>query len=260
VTPRLDDTELSGRTAMVTGSARGLGATYARALADSGAYVVIVDLLQADGEASAAAVRVACGGRALFVQADVSNYADAARAVEMAARRFGSVDILVNNAGLYGDLGAKKPFDEITEAEWDRVMAVNVKGMWHCAKAVAPHMRKQRRGKIINVASSSVYAGTPGLAHYVASKAAVIGLTRVLAQELGDDQVCVNAIAPGLVHNEAGQRLNREEYFERNRLRRAMKRLMMPEDLVGTVLFLASPASDFITGQTFVVDGGAAMI
>jgi NAD(P)-dependent dehydrogenase (short-subunit alcohol dehydrogenase family) len=179
---------------------------------------------------------------------------------EAALRHFGRIDILINNAAVYGDLGSKKPFDQISEAEWDRVMSVNIKGVWECAKAVVPQMRKQRAGKIINVASSSVYAGTPGLAHYVASKAAVIGLTRVLAHELGDDNICVNAIAPGLVTNDASRRLSALEYFERGRQRRAIKRLMVPEDLVGTVIFLASPASDFVTGQTFVVDGGTAMI
>lgn len=112
----------------------------------------------------------------------------------------------------------------------------------------------------VNIASSSIYSGTPGLAHYVASKAAIVGLTRVLAQELGDDNICVNAIAPGLVSNDAGRRLNPEEYFECGRLRRAMKRLMVPDDLIGTIVFLASSASDFVTGQTFVVDGGAAMV
>jgi len=165
----------------------------------------------------------------------------------------------VNNAAVYADLGAKKPFDHISEAEWDRVMAVNLKGMWQCAKAVAPYMRQQGYGKILNVSSSSAFVGTPGLAHYAASKAAVIGLTRVLARELGDQNICVNAIAPGLVASDAGMRLNPTEYFEGSRNRRALKRLMAPEDLVGTVLFLASPASDFITGQTFVVDGGAVM-
>jgi NAD(P)-dependent dehydrogenase (short-subunit alcohol dehydrogenase family) len=196
----------------------------------------------------------------MFVKADVAEPGDAVRLADAALRRFGRIDILINNAAVYGDLGSKKPFDQISEAEWDRVMSVNIKGAWACAKAVVPQMRKQHAGKIINVASASVYAGTPGLAHYVASKAAVIGLTRVLAQELGDDHICVNAIAPGLVTNDASRRLNAPDYFERGRSRRAIKRLMVPEDLVGTVIFLASPASDFVTGQTFVVDGGATVI
>lgn len=243
---------LSGKTAIVTGAAQGLGAVYARALAEHGAAVVVADVRDPqDGGRGAGTV---------FVRADVAEQADALRLAGEAVRRFGGIDILVNNAAVYADLEQKRPFDQISEAEWDKVMAVNVKGMWQCAKAVVPHMRQRRAGKIINVASSSVYAGTPGLAHYVASKAAVIGLTRVLAQELGGDNICVNAIAPGLVHNEASRRLNPQEYFERAQTRRAIKRLMGPDDLVGTVIFLASPASDFVTGQTFVVDGGGAML
>lgn len=251
---------LSGKTAIVTGAARGLGAVYARALAESGAQVVIADVLVEEGETVAREIRGAHGKNAIFVKVDVTKQGDVLRAIERAREHFAAVNILINNAGMYGDLGSKKPFDEITDAEWDRVMSVNVKGMWLCAKAVAPSMRERGAGKIINVASSSVYAGTPGLAHYVASKAAVIGLTRVLAHELGAHRICVNAIAPGLVHNEAGRRLNPDEYFERSRQRRALKRLMVPEDLTGTMLFLTSSASDFVTGQTFVVDGGAAML
>lgn len=250
---------LSGQTAIVTGGARGLGAVYARALATRGASVVVADIREpedgspgVDGEGAHAAP--------VFVLADVATQTDAIRLADETARRFGRIDILVNNAGIYADLERKKPFDEISDAEWDRVMAVNVKGMWQCAKAVVPHMRKQHAGKIINITSSSVFAGTPGLAHYVASKAAVVGLTRVLARELGDDNICVNAIAPGLVHNEAGRRLNPEEYFERGRMRRAIKRLMVPDDLVGALIFLSSPASDFITGQILIVDGGDAML
>jgi NAD(P)-dependent dehydrogenase (short-subunit alcohol dehydrogenase family) len=248
---------LFGKTAIVTGAARGLGAVYAAALAERGAHVVAVDIVDAGADGPSGERG---GGSTIFVRADVARESDARRLAEEAQRRFGRIDILVNNAAVYGDLERKKPFEEIAETEWDRVMAVNVKGVWQCAKAAAPHMRRQRAGKIINIASSSVYAGTPGLAHYVASKAAVIGLTRVLAQELGEYGVCVNAIAPGLVRTDASRRLNPDDYFERGRLRRAIKRVMVPEDLIGTLIFLASPTSDFVTGQTFVVDGGGAML
>ena len=252
--------DLTGKSAIVTGAARGLGAVYARALADHGAQVVAADVADAQEVVPPSDHRTPHASSLIFVKADVAAPADAIRLAEEALRHFGKIDILINNAAVYGDMGSKKLFDQISEAEWDRVLSVNIKGVWACAKAVVPQMRKQHAGKIINVASSSVYAGTPGLAHYVASKAAVIGLTRVLAQELGDDNICVNAIAPGLVTNDASRRLNAPEYFERARQRRAIKRLMVPEDLVGTVIFLASPASDFVTGQTFVVDGGTAMI
>ena len=247
---------LSGKTAIVTGAARGLGAVYARALLERGARVVAADVAEPDDDAWR---RGRDGVPMLFVRADVAREADAVRLAEEAVRRFGGIDILINNAAVYADLGRKKPFDAITGAEWDAVMAVNVKGVWLCAKAVVPDMRARGAGKIINVSSSSVYTGTAGLAHYVASKAAVIGLTRVLAQELGAHHICVNAVAPGLVRNDASRRLNPDDYFERGRDRRAIKRVMEPGDLVGTVLFLASAASDFVTGQTFVVDGGGVM-
>ena len=252
--------EISGKTAIVTGGARGLGAAYARALAASGAHVAIADVLEAEGEALARDIGAQKKARAIFVRTDVTKQAETVRLAEQTTQVFGAIDILVNNAAIYADLGSKKPFDQISEAEWDRVMAVNIKGIWQCVKAVVPFMQKQGRGKIINISSSSVYAGTPGLAHYVASKAAVIGLTRALARELGEHNICVNAIAPGLVPNEASMRLNPSEYFEGARSRRAINRLMAPEDLIGTVVFLASSDSDFVTGQTFVVDGGLAMI
>jgi NAD(P)-dependent dehydrogenase (short-subunit alcohol dehydrogenase family) len=166
--------EFSGKTAIVTGAARGLGAVYARALADHGAQVVATDIVDAQEAAPARDHRAPRSGSTMFVTADVAAPADAVRLAEAVLRHFGRIDILINNAAVYGDLGSKKPFDQISEAEWDRVMSVNIKGVWECAKAVVPQMRKQHAGKIINVSSSSVYAGTPGLAHYVASKAAVM--------------------------------------------------------------------------------------
>ncbi len=244
---------------IVTGGARGLGAAYARALAAEGADVAIADVLVSEGQALAVDLGNQTGRKAMFVETDVTDEADVARMVRAVADTFGRVQVLINNAGLYADLGTKKPFHDIAASEWDRVMAVNVRGTWQCIKSVFPFMRRQRYGKIINISSATVHAGTPGLAHYVASKAAVIGLTRALARELGVHNISVNAIAPGLVHNEASTRLNPEDYFAEMVKRRSIARLMTPEDLVGTVIFLASPDSDFISGQTFVVDGGAAM-
>lgn len=252
--------QLSGKTAIVTGGARGLGATYVRALAASGGQVVVADVLEAEGDALLRDIREHQATKVMFIRTDVTKQADTIRLAERTVQRFGAIDILVNNAAMFGDLGTKKPFDQISEAEWDQVMSVNVKGIWQCVKAVFPFMQKQGSGKIINISSSTAYTGNPGFAHYVASKSAVIGLTRALARELGVHNICVNAIAPGLVSNEAATRLNpREEHFERARNQRAIRRLMAPEDLTGTVLFLASSDSDFVTGQTFVVDGGAIM-
>jgi NAD(P)-dependent dehydrogenase (short-subunit alcohol dehydrogenase family) len=250
---------IADKAAIVTGGARGLGATYVRALAAGGARVAIADVLEAEGEALAQELVRHRKAHVVFVRTDVAKQVDAARLAERTAQTFGAIDVLVNNAAVYADLAAKKPFHEISETEWDMVMSVNIKGIWQCVKAVFPYMQRQGHGKIINISSATVYAGTPGLAHYVASKAAVIGLTRALARELGEHNISVNAIAPGLVSNEASLRLNPRRYVDGAAERRALQRPMVPEDLIGTVIFLASAASDFVTGQVFVVDGGAVM-
>jgi NAD(P)-dependent dehydrogenase (short-subunit alcohol dehydrogenase family) len=228
-------------------------------LLDAGAHVVIADLQAAEGEALARALSAANGARALFVQTDVTHEADTARMARAAVETFGTIDILVNNAAIYMALGKKQPFDEISPEEWDRVMAVNVKGVWQCAKAVVPFMRERRYGKIINIASVVADTGAVGFAHYVASKAAVIGLTRALARELGPDNICVNAVSPGLVSNEASRQLNPTGYLSEAAKTRALQREMYPEDLVGAVVFLAAPESDFITGQNYFIDGGGVM-
>jgi NAD(P)-dependent dehydrogenase (short-subunit alcohol dehydrogenase family) len=165
----------------------------------------------------------------------------------------------VNNAAIYLALGSKRPFDEISLDEWEKVMAVNVRGVWLCTKAVSPYMRRQDAGKIVNISSVVAHMGAPGFVHYVASKAAVIGMTRALARELGSNGITVNAVAPGLVSNEASRQLNVEEYMEQAARTRAVQRAMEPDDLVGAVLFLSSPESDFVSGQTLIVDGGAVM-
>jgi NAD(P)-dependent dehydrogenase (short-subunit alcohol dehydrogenase family) len=246
--------DLGGRPAIVTGAARGIGAAYARALIEAGAAVVVSDVLEEEGERLASEL----GGEAVFVAADVADEAAVAELVRRAEERFGPVEILVNNAGVYQDLERKRAFWEITAEEWDRVMAVNARGPWACAKAVVPSMRRRGRGRIVNVASATVHTGVPGFAHYVASKGAVIGLTRVLARELGAFGITVNAIAPGLVANEASERVSGTDYIAASAAQRAIARPMDAADLVGTLLFLASPASDFMTGQTLVVDGGKA--
>jgi NAD(P)-dependent dehydrogenase (short-subunit alcohol dehydrogenase family) len=174
--------------------------------------------------------------------------------------RFGTIDVLVNNAGIFADL-AKKPFTQIDDAEWDRVMAVNVRGSFACAKAVAPVMIAKGGGKIVNIASGTVFKGFAGALHYVASKGAVVAMTRCLARELGAHEICVNAIAPGLTMSEAV--VDNPEWGgaagEATVASRALKRAQQPADIVGTLLYLASAASDFVTGQTIVVDGGSVM-
>jgi NAD(P)-dependent dehydrogenase (short-subunit alcohol dehydrogenase family) len=249
----------SGKNVIVTGGAKGIGSVYARAFASEGANVAVADILEHEGEALAKELDGHGDSQALFVRADVTDDKSVDQMARQAADRLGGVDVLVNNAAIYFDLGAKKPFDEISVEEWEKVMAVNVRGIWHCTKAVSPYMRRQGYGKIVNISSVVAYIGAAGFAHYVASKAAVIGLTRALARELGSDNITVNAVAPGLVSNESTRQINVEDYIEQAATTRSIQRAMAPDDLVGAVLFLSSPESNFVSGQTFVVDGGGVM-
>lgn len=242
---------LRGLVAIVTGGARHIGAAYARKLAEEGAAVVIADIL--DGDPVADEIRAA-GGKALALKIDVSDEAATGRMAVETVKAFGRIDILVNNAAIFINI-QRHPFYEITAEEWDRVSAVNIKGPFLCAKAVFPQMKEQKNGKIINISSSTAYWGTPNFLHYVASKAALIGMTRSLAREVGEFGICVNAIAPGLVEHE-GQ--NAPKALTELQLKeRSIKRLQNPNDLMGTLVFLCSSDSDFMTGQTIVVDGGS---
>jgi NAD(P)-dependent dehydrogenase (short-subunit alcohol dehydrogenase family) len=242
---------LGGRVAIVTGGARHIGAAYCRRLASEGAAVVVADILSGASVAEEISSR---GGRALALQIDVSKEEDTTRMAAEAEKAFGRIDILVNNAAIFINI-QRHPFYEITSDEWDRVSAVNIKGPFLCAKAVFPQMKEQKYGKIINISSSTAYWGTPNFLHYVASKAALIGMTRSLAREVGEYGICVNAIAPGLVEHE-GQ--NAPKALSELQLKaRSIKRLETPEDLMGTLVFLCSSDSDFMTGQTIVVDGGS---
>jgi NAD(P)-dependent dehydrogenase (short-subunit alcohol dehydrogenase family) len=242
---------LAGRVAIVTGGARHIGAAYSRKLAEEGAAVVIADIL--DGEPVADEIRAA-GGQALSLKIDVSDEADTSRMALATLKAFGRIDILVNNAAIFINI-QRHPFYEITAEEWDRVSAVNIKGPFLCAKAVFPQMREQKSGKIINISSSTAYWGTPNFLHYVASKAALIGMTRSLAREVGEFGICVNAIAPGLVEHE-GQ--NAPKALTELQLKeRSIRRLQTPDDLMGVLIYLASSDSDFVTGQTMVIDGGS---
>jgi len=242
---------LAGKVAIVTGGARHIGAAYARKLAAEGAVVVIADVL--DGNGVIEEIK-SCGGKAMGLQVDVSREEDTARMAAETVNAFGRIDILVNNAAIFIAI-QRQPFYQITADEWDRVSAVNIKGPFLCAKAVFPQMKQQRNGKIINISSSTVFSGTPLFLHYVASKAALIGMTRSLAREVGEYGICVNAIAPGLIQHE-GQNAPKE-FTEFQLKARSLKRLQTPEDLLGVLIYLASSDSDFVTGQTFLVDGGS---
>jgi NAD(P)-dependent dehydrogenase (short-subunit alcohol dehydrogenase family) len=249
---------VAGRVVVVTGGARGIGERLSTAFAEELNTVVIADLHEAGAELAG---RLRQGGlRAEFVRADVTDESSVEGLVEHCAQRYGRIDALVNNAGLYRDLGSKRPFDEITGQEWDQVFAVNAKGVWLMTKAVYPVMRARGFGRIVNIASATVHRGTPYFVHYVASKGAVIAMTRSIAGEIGQEGITVNAIAPGLVDDEATRLINEPGYTETAAARRAIARSMVPDDLVGAVRFLCSDSSAFITGQTLIVDGGTVFI
>jgi NAD(P)-dependent dehydrogenase (short-subunit alcohol dehydrogenase family) len=245
---------LSNKVAVITGGAAGIGFAYARRFLAEGARVVLADV----ADPVAAAGKLDAGERAFGVVTDVSDFASVKIMVDAAVARFGRIDVLVNNAALFAPL-TPKPFDQIPEAEWDRVMAINVRGVWNGARAVAPVMRAQSSGRIVNVASAIVAKGTALLMHYVTSKGAVVAMTRALARELGPAGITVNAVAPGLILSDTLQANPRIAAFQRDAVMqaRSLKREAFPEDVEGTVVFLASDDSAFMSGQTLIVDGGS---
>jgi NAD(P)-dependent dehydrogenase (short-subunit alcohol dehydrogenase family) len=247
------DTKLAGKVAIVTGAARGIGRVFSLALAGEGARVVAADVV--DPAATAAEI-AAQGGQALARRCDITDAAQLAELVMSAESAWGPVRVLVNNASLFASLAHTRLMDMSAE-EWDRVMTINARGTLQACQAVVPSMLAGGGGKIVNIASGTVYYGPPGLGHYTASKAAVVALTRTLSRELGDRNIQVNAINPGLTESDS---IRDNPQFEQARgptiASRAIRREMRPEDLVGSLLYLCSSASDFVTGQTLNVDGG----
>lgn len=250
---------LKDKVAIITGAGQGIGKAYALRFAQEGAKVVIAEINLKNAQAVAKEI-MEKGGEALVIKTDVSQEKDTQVMAQKTTKRFGRIDILVNNAAIYYGMGLK-PFSFITVAEWDRLFEVNVKGVWLCIRAVVPQMKKQGKGKIINISSGTWLAGVPLVLHYSTSKAAVVGLTRCISKELGEFKINVNCIIPGFTLSEAsktmpGKPLGMEEgiaYFT------ALGRSEQPDDLVGTAVFLASEDSDFITGQSINVDGGWVM-
>ncbi len=240
---------------IVTGASSGIGAAIALRLGRP--QMTLVLAARRATELAEVARRVETnGGTAVVVPTDVRDPAAVDTLVARARKVTGRIDALVNNAAVYQGLGAKTPFTDIPVAEWDRVMAVNTRGVWLGMRAVHPVMREHGYGRVVNIASSTVHMGVPYFAHYTASKGAVIALTRSVAREVGADGITVNAVAPGLVETEATRSLNEPGYLASAAGRRAVPRSMVPEDLCPAVAFLCSRHSGFITGQTLVVVGG----
>lgn len=246
--------KLQDKVAIITGGAAGIGFAYAQRFLAEGARVVIADIV----DPVTAAEKLGGTDHVIGVHTDVSDPIATQGLADAAVARFGRIDVLVNNAALFAGLKPQK-FDEIPDAEWDRVMAVNVKGVWNCTRAVVPVMRRQGSGRIVNVASAIVAKGTAFLLHYVASKGAVVAITRALARELGPDGLTVNAVAPGLILSDTVQANPDITGFQLDAIMRvrSLKRDAYPEDVEGTVVFLASDDSAFMSGQTLVVDGGS---
>jgi 3-oxoacyl-[acyl-carrier protein] reductase len=247
---------VADKVVLITGAARGLGFEYARFLGQAGARIVAGDVADCADAAGAA------GNGAIGVRLDVTDIASADSMAELAMERFGRIDALINNAALYGSLRGGR-FNQIAEPDWDATMAVNVKGIWNCCKAVVPAMRQSGGGSIVNIASLAATYGMPFALHYTTSKAAVIGLTRGLARELGRDNIRVNAVAPSAVMTEGtaeffGERLDRG--LEIIRAQQTIQRTLEPSDLTGTIAWLISDGSRFVTGQTIAVDGGTVLL
>jgi 3-oxoacyl-[acyl-carrier protein] reductase len=242
--------------AVVTGAGRGLGRAFALALSRAGHPVVVADLDAGNAERVAAEVRAA-GGQALASGVDVADPPSVARMAADADRAFGTPTVLVNNAAVFATL-AMGPFTEITDELWDRVLRVNVTGAFTCCREIVPRMAEAGYGKVINISSASVLTGRPNYLHYVTSKAALIGLTRALASEVGGSGVRVNAVTHGSTRTEVERATITEADRHAMAMATALRREQSPEDLVGTIVFLAGPDSDFITGQTINVDGGYA--
>ena len=250
---------LKEKVAIVTGASRGLGKEYAKALAAAGAQVIAADINDC---AETVEEITSLEGDAIGIKLDVRDQQSCHDMANAAISRFGKIDILVNNAALYGSLGIGR-FDKLDEKDWDDCMDVNVNGIWRCSKAVINSMRENKSGSIINISSLAALAGLPYALHYSTSKAAVIGMTRAMARELGKDWIRVNAVGPSAVLTEGtkeffGEKLDRAtEVIASNQ---SLQRNLVPEDLVGTILYLASDDSKFVTGQTIMVDGGTVFL
>lgn len=250
---------LKDRVAIITGAAHGIGKAYARRFAEEGARVVVADIDAGDGEATAKAL-IDSGLTAWPRTTDVRDFASVEGLMQECVKKFGRVDILLNNAAIYVTQKLwKGPLEELDIDEWDRVIEVNLKGVFLCCKAAIPIMKEQKSGKIINIASGTFFSGSGNMPHYTTAKGGVVALTRVMARQLGEWRINVNCMTPGSTMSEDNVTVDMLARREGSIDKRAFKRVERPADIVGTALFLASPDSDFITGQLLVVEGGGIM-
>jgi NAD(P)-dependent dehydrogenase (short-subunit alcohol dehydrogenase family) len=250
---------IEGKVIIITGAARGIGQEYGRYFGGLGGRMVLADINDCSNSLKLVKDK---GGTAIATKLDVANAVSAADTARAALNAFGRIDALINNAALFGALKGGR-FDAISEIEWDAAMAVNVKGIWNCCKAVVPALRQAGGGSIVNIASLAATYGMPYGLHYTTSKAAVIGLTRGLARELGRDNIRVNALAPSAVLTDAAREFFAEKAdkaLETIKLGQSIQRSLVPADLVGTVHWLISDASQLVTGQTIALDGGTVML
>ena len=252
--------DLNGKSGIVTGGGHGIGRAYCLGLAKAGASVVAADIDASAADETKALVEKN-GGQAQSVEIDVADEKSTLKMAESAVKAFGKIDFLINNAAVFSTIPISRlSFDKISIEEWNKVMLVNLTGTWLCCRAVVPYMKKQRGGKIINISSGSIFSGTGMRIHYVASKAGIIGITRTLARELGDFNITVNTLAPGSTLSERPEDEKAIEHRKKALSKRCVKRLQFPEDLVGAMVFLCANASDFMSGQTMIIDGGGMMI
>ena len=253
--PETTGSSLDDHVAVVTGAARAIGREIALTLASEGARVVSIDLSSSDDTVEEIRAR---GGEAIGVEADVAREADVKAAIDKVSERYGRLDVLVNNAGLFAGL-QRRPFWEIDLDEWERVMGINVRSVFLCSRAASAPMREAGRGRIVNITSNTVLFGMADLMHYVASKAAVIGITRSMARELGPYGIAVNAVGPGLVTTEITREWVSDDYRRRVAEGQCLREAIVPSDIAAAVVYLCGPGARIITGQTLLVNGGATM-
>jgi 3-oxoacyl-[acyl-carrier protein] reductase len=249
--------DFTGRSVLVTGGGKGIGKVYVEEFAKAGARVAAADI-DVDAAKSVAESLTKANLEAIGLGVDIASEDSAKTMTQAVLDRYGTIDVLINNASLMSVL-PRRSWLEIPVEEWDRVMAVNLRGMFLCCRAAFPVMKAQKRGKIVNISSSRVWEGAPNRLHYTTSKAGVIGFTRAIAREVGEFGVTVNAITPGMTQSETQVATSSGNYLATRIAGRAIERVQVPADLVGAVMFLSSPASDFMTGQTINVDGGKSM-